>query len=67
MQEVNDYEAKNIAVRNVVEQAISALEALGMPYDGALRLLASQAIIRMDDISETMQMLRYVQDGMPTC
>lgn len=57
-------EALNSAVREIVERAINALQAIGMTYASALQLLVIQATIRMEDTAEVKRWLRCVEDGL---
>jgi hypothetical protein len=63
----SDYEDKCARVRTIIETTIADLEGVGLDHEAALRLLVTQAIIRMADTSETVAMLRHLQDGTPSC
>lgn len=52
-----EVDALNEAVRGVVEQAISSLQAIGLAQQDAVALLLVQSAIRMNDTTEVRSLL----------
>ena len=55
------HEHLNRRVRDIVEDAIAALEAVGMSHEDALALLMIQAGIRIEDPTNLRQSLRSIE------
>jgi tRNA C32,U32 (ribose-2'-O)-methylase TrmJ len=57
-------DALESCVKGIIEHAISALQAIGMTNDAALKLLMIQASIRMEDTAELRRVLKSIKDGL---
>jgi microsomal dipeptidase-like Zn-dependent dipeptidase len=55
-----EYEAVCDVVRNLIDRTINTLMAIGMTKEGAIQLLAVQAIIRMDSDAEVAKLQRFI-------